>query len=377
MNRPSLRILVGASSLSAALLLTGCSEKEAPAAKVPPQNVIVETLRSQPFTLTTQLPGRTLAYRTAEVRPQVSGILQKRLFTEGGEVKENEQLYLIDPAIYQANLKSAEATLVSTRALAERYKKLVADKAVSRQDYDNAVAARLQAEAAYERAKIDLRYTKVLAPISGTIGRSSFTEGALLTNGQPQELAVIQQLDPMYVDVTQSVSDLLRLKSDLAKGLIQAAGENAAQVKLKLDDGSEYPIIGRLEFSEVTVDPSTSTVTLRAVFANPDKLLLPGMFVRANLISGVNENAILAPQQGVTRTPKGEATAMVVTSDNTVEARILTAERTVGNKWYVTSGLQEGDRIIVKGLQFIKPGIKVTPKEAGQDDGSAPTPAVK
>ncbi|MFT0211919.1 efflux RND transporter periplasmic adaptor subunit [Pseudomonas sp. F1_0610] len=367
--KPSLlRIFVGASSLSAALMLAGCGEKDAgeQAPQAAPK-VIVETLKAQPFTLTSQLPGRTVAYRTAEVRPQVSGILQKRLFVEGSEVKEGDQLYQIDPDLYQANFKSAEATLVSSRALANRYQKLVADKAVSRQDYDNAVAARLQAEAAYERAKIDLRYTKVLAPISGTIGRSSFTEGALLTNGQPQELAVIQQLDPIYVDVTQSVSELQRLKRDYANGYIESAGENAAQVKLQFDDGSIYEQAGRLEFSEVTVDQSTNTVTLRAVFPNPNKDLLPGMFVRANLVSGVNSTAILAPQQGITRSPKGEALAQVVNANNVVETRVLTAERTVGNKWYVTSGLQAGDRIIVKGLQFIQPGITVDPSEASQE----------
>ena len=249
--------------------------------------------------------------------------------------------------------------------MAERYKILVAERAVSRQQYDDAQANRLQAEAALERAKIEQRYTRVLAPIAGRIGRSSISEGALVSTGQAQELAVIQQLDPIYVDVTQSATDLLRLRRELANGLLEKAGDNAAQVTLKLQDDSHYLHAGTLEFSEVSVDAGTGSVTLRAVFPNPDGLLLPGMFVHARLVSGVQNKAILAPQQGITRNPKGEPTAMVLKADNTVETRQLKAERTVGNRWLVTEGLNEGDRLITEGLQFIHPGASVEPYPAG------------
>ena len=235
----------------------------------------VVTLQAEPFAVTTELPGRTRAYRIAEVRPQVNGIIQKRLFTEGSEVKAGQQLYQIDAAVYEATLKSAQASLASSKSLADRYAELVKDQAVSKQAYDEARAASLQAEAELERARIDLRYTKVLAPISGRIGRSAVTEGALVSNGQAQELATIQQLDPIYVDVTQPARDLLALRRDLADGRLQKAGENAAKVTLKLEDGSDYGHEGKLEFSEVTVDPGTGSVTLRAVFPNPDKVLLP------------------------------------------------------------------------------------------------------
>lgn len=235
------------------------------------------------------------------MRPQVNGIIQKRLFTEGSDVKAGQQLYQIDPSVYEATLKSAQASVASSKSLADRYAELVKDQAVSKQAYDEARAASLQAEAELERARIDLRYTKVLAPISGRIGRSAVTEGALVSNGQEQELATIQQLDPIYVDVTQPARDLLALRRDLAEGRLQKAGENAAKVTLMLEDGSDYGHEGKLEFSEVTVDPGTGSVTLRAVFPNPDKVLLPGMFVHAQLVAGMKSEAILVPQQGVTR----------------------------------------------------------------------------
>jgi membrane fusion protein (multidrug efflux system) len=332
----------------------------------------VVTLQAQPYTLTTELPGRTSAYRIAEVRPQVDGIIQKRLFAEGSEVKVGQQLYQIDPSVYQASYKSAQATLASTQSLAERYKDLVSDQAVSKQAYDEAQAARLQAEAALERARIDLRYTKVLAPISGRVGRSAVTEGALVNNGQSTALATIQQLDPIYVDVTQATKDLLRLRRDLESGKLQKAGENAAKVKLTLEDGSAYAHEGTLEFSEVSVDEGTGSVTLRAVFPNPDHLLLPGMFVHAQLGSAVNQQAILAPQQGVTRDPKGQATALVVGEGNKVELRKLQAERTAGNRWLVNEGLKPGDKLITEGLQFIKPGDEVIPEEATNVAGDKP-----
>lgn len=354
------------SLLFAAGLLGACnqSSEQAQSGQQPAPKVGYYGIQAQSYTLTSQLPGRTSAYRIAEVRPQVNGIIQKRLFTEGSEVAEGQQLYQIDPAVYEAALKSAEASHISASSLAQRYQSLVDDKAVSRQQYDDARAASLQAEAALERARIDLKYTRVLAPISGRIGRSSVTEGALVSNGQPQELAVIQQLDPIYVDVTQSATELLRLRRELDSGQLERASDSAAQVGLKLQDGSDYPHQGKLEFSEVSVDPGTGTVTLRAVFPNPDGLLLPGMFVHASLVSGVNHQAILAPQQGISRNQQGKPVAMVLNADNEVEMRILQAERTSGSYWLVTAGLQEGDRLITEGLQWIQPGSKADPYPA-------------
>ncbi len=366
MTRLSSRTTAASITIACALLISACEQKaETTEQQRPPAKVGIVTLSSQSHTITSNLPGRTTAYRVAEVRPQVNGILQKRLFKEGSDVKANQQLYQIDPALYEANLKSAQASLLASRSLAERYKILVEDRAVSRQQYDDAQANRLQAEAALERAKIEQRYTRVLAPISGRIGRSTVSEGALVTNGQAQELAVIQQLDPIYVDVTQSANDLLRLRRELDSGQLEKASANAAQVTLKLQDNSDYAHKGTLEFSEVSVDASTGSVTLRAVFPNPDSLLLPGMFVYANLVSGVQNEIILAPQQGITRNPKGEAMAMVVNAENKVEVRKLKAERTSGNFWIVNEGLTDGDRLITEGLQFIQPGATVDPYPAG------------
>lgn len=356
-SKPAFAVLVSAIAV-AMLGLTGCQESSAPQTQQTPQ-VGVVTLEAKPFALTSEVPGRTSAYRIAEVRPQVNGIIQKRLFTEGSEVKAGQQLYQIDPATYEAAFKSAQATQLSAKSLADRYKLLVNDKAVSQQAYDEARAASLQADAALEQARIDLRYTRVMAPISGRIGRSAVTEGALVSNGQASAMATIQQLDPIYVDVTQSSKELLRLRRDLAEGRLQKASDSAAKVALKLEDGSRYAHEGTLEFSEVAVDESTGSVTLRAVFPNPDHLLLPGMFVHAELLSGVKENAILAPQQGVTRNQRGEPTAMVVNAENKVEQRVLKADRTAGNAWLVEDGLKDGDRLITEGLQFVRPGAEV------------------
>ena len=373
MTRPSSRATAVSLTLACALLISACDQKTESAAgkEQPAPKVGIVTLSSESFTLTSELPGRTAAYRVAEVRPQVTGIIQKRLFKEGSDVEANQQLYQIDPAMYEANLKSAQASLLAASSLADRYKVLVNERAVSRQQYDDAHANRLQAEAALERAKIDQRYTRVLAPISGRIGRSSASEGALVNSGQAQELAVIQQLDPMYVDVTQSATDLLRLRRELENGQLEKASDTAAQVSLKLQDGSDYPHKGTLEFSEVSVDASTGSVTLRAVFPNPETLLLPGMFVHARLVNGVQNKAILAPQQGITRNPKGEPVAMIVNTENKVEARQLKAERTVGDRWLVIEGLQEGDRIITEGLQFVQAGASVDPYPAGNVKESA------
>ncbi|NWL78057.1 MexA family multidrug efflux RND transporter periplasmic adaptor subunit [Pseudomonas taiwanensis] len=355
--KPAFAALVSAIAL-ATLVLTGCQEASAPPPAQTPK-VGVVTLQPQSFTLTTELPGRTSAYRIAEVRPQVDGIIQKRLFTEGSEVKAGQQLYQIDPSVYTATFKSAQASLASAQSLADRYKDLVSDQAVSKQAYDESQAARLQAEAALEKAKIDLRYTKVLAPISGRVGRSAVTEGALVNNGQTLAMATIQQLDPIYVDVTQSTKDLLRLRREMAEGQLEKAGASGARVSLLLEDGSEYPHKGSLEFSEVSVDEGTGSVTVRAVFPNPEHTLLPGMFVHARLGSAVKQEAILAPQQGVTRDLKGQATAMVVNAENKVELRHLKAERTVGDRWLVIEGLNPGDRLITEGLQFVRPGVEV------------------
>ncbi len=344
-------------------LLSACREQEAGQASPAraPQEVSVVTLSAVPVALTTDLPGRARAFRVAEVRPQVNGILQKRLFTQGIDVREGQQLYQVDPSLYKAALKSAQANLVSTRARFERYETLVKQQAVSRQDYADARAAMLQAEAAVEQAQTNMRYTKVLAPITGRIGRSLVTEGALVSASQSTALAVITQLDPIYVDVTQPSRELLRLRRALVEGRLERAGEHTARVRLSLEDGSIYAHEGQLEFSEVSVDEGTGSVTLRAVFPNPERELLPGLFVHARLVEGVQQKAILVPQKGVSRDSKGEAVAMVVNAENRVEQRRLVTGRAVGNRWLVEEGLAEGDRVITSGLQFIQAGAEVHP----------------
>ncbi len=357
------RALIPGMLAIAVTVLTACGkESKPPAAQTPEVKVV--TLKDETVTLDTSLPGRTMPYRIAEVRPQVNGIIQKRLFVEGSDVKQGQQLYQIDPSTYEATAKSAEATLESSRLLAERYGRLVGDEAVSKQQYAEAQASYLQARAAVDQAHINLRYTKVLSPISGRISRSLVTEGALVTNGQANAMATIQQLDPIYVDVTQPSASILRLRKELANGQLQGAGENAAKVMLQLEDGSTYPDSGRLEFSEVAVDQGTGSVTLRAVFPNPRHELLPGMFVHARLAEGVRSSAILAPQRGVTRDLKGQATALVVNANNEVELRVIKTDRTIGTRWLVTDGLKSGDRVIVEGLQFVRPGAKVKATEA-------------
>ncbi|WP_144634433.1 efflux RND transporter periplasmic adaptor subunit [Bordetella genomosp. 13] len=358
--------------------LAACGKQEqqqGPAAK--PQ-VGVVTLKTQQVSLFTELPGRTSAFRSAEVRPQVNGILQKRLFTEGGEVKAQQQLYQIDPALYQAQYDSSKAALARAEAqsrtaalLVQRYKPLAESRAVSRQTYDDAVAARDQAaadvqsaKASLDTARINLVYTKVLSPINGIIGRSAVTEGALVTANQTSPIATVQQIDPIYVDVTQSSVQLLRLKTALASGMLkQSGGEQAAEVTLTLEDGSTYRQTGKLQFSEVTVDPTTGSVLVRAVFPNPDRQLLPGMYVRARLAEGVAPQGLLVPQRGVTRSPRGEPTAMVVNAENKVELRTLKADRAVGDQWLVTDGVKPGEKVIVEGLQQARPGVEVSAAE--------------
>ncbi|KPW52702.1 hypothetical protein ALO95_200187 [Pseudomonas syringae pv. antirrhini] len=368
-------------TLALLTVLSGCDKKTDPAPPPPPQKVSVVTLHPRSVNLTSDLPGRTNAFRMAEVRPQVDGIILKRLFKEGSEIKEGQQLYQIDPSTYEAELASAQSNVERYRSLTGRYKQLIDEQAVSKQEYDTAHAQQSQAEAQVKSAQINLRYTKVLAPISGRIGRSAVTEGALVSNGQEMALATIQQLDPIYVDVTQSYGDMLKLRRALASGQLLTAGDNAAKVNLTLEDGSEYPLPGALEFSEVSVEQTTGSVTLRAVFPNPDHVLLPGIFVHARLPDGIADKAILAPQIGVTRNLQGRPTAMVVTPDNKVEQRELKVSRTVGQDVLVEDGLKDGDKVIVEGLQFVKPGATVEPHEAegnaAKPGASAPTASAK
>jgi len=298
------------------------------------------------------------------VRPQVSGILQERLFEEGSDVEKGQQLYQIDPRTYEASLARAEANLKTTENLAKRYERLVNTNAVSQQQYDDARAAWIQAQAEVEVARIDVQYTKVLSPIAGRIGRSYVTEGALVTNGQPEELATVTQLDPIYVDISQPITQLLRLQRALESGLLQSSGENQARVTLQLDDGTLYPRPGVLQFSEVSVDPSTGAVTLRAEFPNPDRKLLPGMFVRAQLQEGVQEHAILAPQQAVFRDSRGVAQVWVVGANNTAERREVETQRTVGNSWLIGSGLKSGEQVVTEGLQLLINGMQINPVPA-------------
>jgi RND family efflux transporter MFP subunit len=340
----------------------GCGRKVPLPAPSPPK-VSVVTLRAQALPITTELPGRVSPYRIADVRPQVNGIILKRLFVEGSEVKAGQQLYLIDPAPYRAAYDSAIAAQASARALAERYTPLVQANAVSKQDYDNAVASRLQADAAVETARINLIYTRVLSPITGRTGRSFLTEGALATAQQSTALTTVQQLDPIYVDVVQPSTTLLRLRKEADAGLLRRNAAGQPEVQVVLEDGSLYAHMGALEFSEVTVDVGTGSVTLRALMPNPERLLLPGMFVQAVIQEGVREGTVLAPQQGITHNIKGDPTALVVGPDNTVQPRVLRTDHAVGDQWVVTEGLQPGDRVIVEGLQMAKPGGKVVPEE--------------
>ncbi len=372
--------------LAGALLIAGCGKKNANMAAAGPPEVGVVVIQPQSVTLTTELPGRTSAHLIAEVRPQVGGIVQKRLFTEGSDVKAGQVLYQIDPATYKAAYASAraaqsraEANLLPARLKEQRFRDLVKIKAVSQQDYDDANAALKQAEAdlasskaAVETARINLAYTRVTAPISGRIGRSTVTNGALVTASQASALATIQQLSSMYVDVTQSSAEMLRLKQHLASGLLKENGSTQAKVHLKLEDGSAYPLPGTLKFSEVTVDQSTGSITLRAVFPNPKQVLLPGMFVRAIVEEGVNDQAILVPQRGVTRNQAGNATVLIVGADDKVEQRTIKVARTVGDSWLVGEGLKPGDRVILEGLQKAKPETKVKVVPFGSKPAAAP-----
>ncbi len=379
--RGPLKLLVVSMILAGGLFVVGCGKKQQPAPPAVPE-VATVTVKPQRIELTTELPGRTSAYRTAEIRPQVNGILQKRLFQEGSNVQAGQVLYQIDPSSFQAafdnakaGLARAEANLPAIRSRVERYKDLLADKAVSRQDYDDADAAQKQAEAEVEyskamleTARIHLGHTRVTAPISGRIGRSEVTDGALVTAHQPMALATIQQLDPIYVDVPQSTADLLRLKARLKEGLLDRNGTGQKKVRLVLEDGTPYSMEGTLQFQEVTVDPTTGSVILRVVVPNPQGVLLPGMFVRAVVKEGVNRQAVLIPQQSVSRDSKGNPAALVVDAGGKVEQRMLAIDRAVDDRWLVSSGLSAGDNVIVEGMQKVRPGasVKVVPFEAAK-----------
>ena len=383
------RVVLPLMLMLAAMAPASCDKKQASQAPpAAPVQVGVVTLKTQPVVLSTELPGRTTAFLTADVRPQVNGLINKRIFIEGAEVKAGEQLYQIAPATYQATYDSAVATLaynqaalVDARAKSTRYKPLAAAQAVSQQDYVDAVAATGEAaanistaQASIEQARINLVYTRVTSPITGSIGHSSVTPGALVTALQSTALATVTQLDPIYVDVTQPATTLLRLRQELADGKLQTSGPNQAKVELILEDGSQYKTAGTLQFSEVTVDQGTGTVLLRALFPNPDHTLLPGLFVRERLQEGVNDQGLLVPQQAVSHNTHGDATVLVVDKDRKAALKIVQTSRAVGDKWIVTGGLAAGDKVIVDGLQKVRPGGLVQATEVSGD--AAPDPAI-
>jgi membrane fusion protein (multidrug efflux system) len=392
------KVVIVSGILAGFLILTGCGQQRGPGGPPGPAEVAVVTVQHEKVTITTELSGRTSAYRIAEIRPQVNGIIQKRLFVEGSDVKVGQALYQIDPAPFQAALNNAkaalgrsEANLPAIRLRTERFRELLADKAVSQQDYDDAAAALKQSEAdvqywkaTVETARINLGYTRITAPISGRIGKSNVTEGALVTAHQPVALTSIQQLDPIYVDLPQSTADLLRLDGRLADGRLKNGGKSQNRVRLILEDGTPYSLEGTFQFRDVTVDQTTGSVMLRVVVPNPKGLLLPGMFVRTVVQEGVNTKAIMVPQQAVSRNPKGEPVALIVDAEGKVQQRMLALDRAISDKWLVSSGLVPGDRVIIEGIQKAKPGasVKVVPfepgieKKGGEREGTAP-PAAK
>lgn len=373
--------------VAASLLLAGCDSQQpagagpgGPGGQGRPQ-VGVVTVHPQSVAITAEMPGRTVASLVAEVRPQVGGIIKQRLFEEGAEVKAGDALYQIDPASYQAAYDSAvasqqkaEAAVPSAQSKVDRYEGLIKQNAVSKQDYDDAVASLAQAKADVaaakadvETARINLAYTRITAPIGGRIDKSTLTPGALVTASQDTALTTIRTLDPINVDVTQSSTNLLNLRLAIRDGRIKISGDNV-QVRLKLDNGEMYPYPGTLEFTSAYVDTTTGTYGVRARFPNPDRLLLPGMYVRAIVEEGVAPDSFLVPQRGVSRNTKGEPVALVVSADNKVEQRVLDVARSVGNNWLVDSGIKDGDRVIVEGSQFARPGQDVTPVDVVVDD---------
>jgi len=392
-HHPFVQWKTALAALFCALAMTACRRRHAPPPPAP--EVATVTVALQQVLLTTELPGRTSPYRVSEIRPQVNGIIQERLFTEGSDVKAGQVLYQIDPAPFQAALDNAKAglgrakaNLPAVQSRFARYKEALADKAVSQQDYDDADAALKQAEAdiqsweeTVETARINLGYTRILAPISGRIGKSSVTGGALVTAYQPVSLATVQQLNPIYVDVPQSTIELLRLKSRLGDGRLSHGSANQSQVQLILEDGTTYPSAGTLQFRDISVDQMTGSVILRTVFPNPNGVLLPGMFVRAVVKEGVNKQAILLPQQAVSRDPKGNPLVLTVGADGKVGLRMLSLDRAIGDQWLVASGLAPGDRVIVEGMQKARPGAEVSAvpfvdaRKPGANPGNAAQPA--
>ena len=375
-------------ALLCGLSLTACNRQvQAPPTQVP--EVATVTVARQSVLLTTELPGRTSPFRIAEIRPQVNGLILKRLFTEGADVKEGQELYQIDPAPFQAALDNAkaalgraEANLPAIQVRVNRYKQALADKAVSQQDFDDASASLKLAEAdikyyqaMLETARINLSYAHVVSPIPGRIGTSTVTDGAIVTAYQPTALATIQQLDPIYVDVPQSTAELLRLQRRLEDGRLTPDGTNANKVQLLLGDGTTYPLDGTFQFRDVSVDPTTATVILRMVFPNTNGVLLPGMFVRAVVKEGVSAQAILVPQQAVSRDSKGNPVALIVGASGKVEQRMLSLDRAIGDQWLVSSGLATGDRVIAEGMQRVRPGaaVKEVSFDIGRKQGAEPT----
>lgn len=369
------------------MFLSACEKNASQSTQITPPEVTVITIKMEEISLPKELPGRTVAYRIAEIRPQIDGLIIRRYFKEGSDVKKGEDLYQIDPALYKAAYDSAKASLAKSKALlntnrlkVDRYKALIETRAISKQDYDDAVATLKQTEAdvmlgkaAVETAQINLSYTTIKAPISGRIGRSSVTEGTLVTANQPTALSTVQQLDPMYIDLTQSSNDVLELKRELEKGHLKKVDEKHAKVHLILENAEIYKESGSLEFTDVTVDTSTGAVILRALFPNPNQDLLPGMFVRAQLIEAMNANALLAPQRGITRDRTGNATAFVVNAQNVVELRIVKTDKMIGKSWVISKGLNVGDQIIIEGIQKIKPGMSVKPIEAKEENNTIPS----
>lgn len=344
----------------AVLLVAGCDNSNKTVAKNDaPVHVDVTTLRSQNVTLSTQLPGRTASVRTAEVRPQVDGIILKRQFKEGAEVKAGQPLYQIDPATYQAAVNKAQAAWRNATILEKRYRTLSGVEAISKQDYDDALTNAQETKAALDTANINLEYTKVRAPISGRIDRSLVTEGALVTNGQANYLTTITQLDPIYVDISESSRNLLSLRKMIDSGKLRKVSDHEAAVRLVLEDGTPYPNEGRLEFAEVRIDETTGSVILRATFPNKDRILLPGMFVHAQLVQGVQENGILVPQQSIGRDNKGHPYVYVVDNDSVVHQRAIATGEMINGQWLVTQGLKEGEKVVTAGLQQVKDGAKV------------------
>jgi len=376
-------------AIAATLALCGCGK--APPPPPPPPAVGYVVVRTEPVTLTTELPGRISALETSDVRPQITGVVRQRLFTEGSIVHAGQVLYVIEDSAYRASvlnargqLATALATTGSTALQADRYRQLAAANAISKQDADNAAASAEQARAqvitargTLQSALVNLGFTRVRAPITGRIGRSLFTPGALVSSGQSDALATIQRIDQVYVDLSQPAAKLLDLKTELASGSMRRDGDGSTPVQLVLPNGQVYPIEGRLKFAEVTVDQNTGSVTVRATFANPHGDLLPGLFVRARIIEGVQPNGILVPQAGIGRNDRGDATALVLGPDNVVQPRIVTTRQTVGDKWLVTSGLRPGDKVLVEGLVGVMPGMKVVPHPAGAPPAAPAAPAMQ